>query len=556
MTPEDQETTLSVKHRWKGKLPLVVLGGLVFFLHLIVTGGHLLSPDEELLFRTSESIAFRGTTQILPIEANPVSGQLIPGISPDQTFATRWSQEKEAFYAQYLPLQPLLAAPFLWTSRLFEGALSEPFVEPLAPSMTMLYINNLPPNIYARAAFRRGFVSMMFNPLIAAITALMLARLGRLLTGSRRAGIFAAALWAFGTVSWPHSRSFFTEPLAGLLAFLAVDQLIRWYLSPINKGKNHAILAGFFLALCNWTRVDGPFFTMGLTFAMIALAIWKYLRSESYGKTTTQFPISDIIKMGGIATMAWLFLQYFNEMRFGMDLTSGYSDQSEGVKFSNPLLIGLHGLLFSPGKGMFYFSPALILGIWGWMRTPHHLKWAKWLVIGGYLPFFIAMVKWQNWDGGWCWGPRHIIQMNIPIMLGAVFLYCGHISIKRWIATVVIFIPAVCVQLYGSSQNPLDYYKEYFQTYDDLEYHKVNLRGIQMGDVMRNFAFYEKTSEGKISRQISPQHFPAPMIDSLYLPQHTQWASYNRMWQFGYCDWYFWNACFGNKSPDRWSPEP
>ncbi len=537
---------------------LALFGLLVFLFHTLLTGGHLTSPDEELLFRQAESIALRGSTAVVPIEADLATGLLPAGFPDGATFATRTGREPGVFYAQYLPLQPLLAAPLVWAGRALEGSLADVYTAGLWPTITMEVLETLDPEARARAAFRRGLVVMLFNPLVAALSAVVLARVGKLLTGSRRAGLWAGGLWAFTTVAWPHSRTFFTEPLAGLITFLAVEMLIRWGMRPAGD-RTLALLAGVFLALGNWTRVDGPFLTMGLWLAAAGFVTWRTLRASSRARLDTRFPRSDLVIIGGLPFAAWLALQAFNASRFGFDPTSGYGDQAEGVRFNlspGGLYVGLHGLLFSTGKGMFWFSPGLLLGLWGWARVPAALRWVRTMMFVGYLPFFLAMALWQNWDGGWCWGPRHIVQVHLPIMLGAAFLYAPAATLATRVATTVLVLAGVSVQIYGSSQSPMDFYHEYFRTYRDYEYHRVNLTPLQQGAIRGQLAVRERRADGSEGGLLPLTEFPAPMIDSLYIPQHTQWASYGRMWRLGYRDWFWWIAVTGHEVPDRRGARP
>lgn len=535
----------------RARQPLLLLALAVFLLHLLVTGGHVMSPDEELMFRMTESIALNGSTRVVPLEGDLATGFVDPALAA-HTFATRRGAVPGEFFAQYLPLQPLLSAPLVWLATLVEGPLAEPFARCVARGMATAYVETLPEAEQARALFRRGVVVMLFNPLVAALSALALARLGRLLTGSRRAGVLAAALWAFGTVAWPHSRTYFTEPLAGLFALLAFDALCRWHVAPGNSGRKQAVLTGVFLGLANWTRVDSPFFTVGIIGAMTVLGALRFAREESQARVDRRSPWFDVFLAGSLAFGAWIALQTFNTLRFGGgDITSGYGDQAERVDFSTPLLIGLHGLLMSPGKGLFFFSPALLLGVWGWFRIPCHLRWVRWTAVAAFLPFFVAMVKWQNWDGGWCWGPRHVVQVHLPLMLGAVFLAAA-MNAKRLVAGAAILVASAGVQLYGSSQNPLDYYREYFMTPEDGEYFTVNLRDLQAAAFAESFLLTQRNRDGSAGRAAEPSEIPAPMIDSLYLPQHTQWYAYARMWRLGYCDLYFYNLLARGERPSDW----
>ncbi len=552
--PEGEPTPprQSGKPGWSERAPLLWLAIAVFLLHALVSGGHLQSPDEELLYRMAEGMALHGTTQVLPLEADLRTAQLPPGFPPEATFATRPGREPGQFFAQYLPLQPLLAVPLVWLAALFEGILALPFARVLWPTMALQYFEGLPEDEFARAVFRRGVVVTLFGPIVSAVTAVVLARLGKLLTGSRTAGIWIAVLYCLGTMAWPQARTFFTESLAALWALLALDQLIRWHGKPLGSGARHALLAGLFLALGNWTRVDGPLLTAGFVLGAGALMAWKAFREDTWARTSGfSFPWRDAAVLVLLPLLGWVLLQQFNAWRFGeADITAGYAHQPEGVAFGTPLLVGLHGFLASPGKGMFFFSPVLVLGIWGWLKAPAGWNWLKVLVLAGYLPFFIAMAKWQNWDGGWCWGPRHIVQIHLPVMLGAVFLFAGPAA--GWtarIAATALLAVGIGVQLYGSSQSALDYYREYFLFYGNEEYHQVNLRGMQEDAIARGFGVFIREPDGRLGTEVPPSRLPAPMIDSLYLPQHTQWWTYRRMWRLGYRDWYLWKVFRTSQPP-------
>lgn len=538
------------------KGPLLLLAVVVFLLHALLTGGHLTSPDEELMYRMAEGIALRGSTQVLPLEADLATGRLPEGLPPELTFATRQGRDPGVFYAQYLPLQPLLSVPIVWLARATESVLAEPYSRLMWPNSATTGFEGLSPEDRAAGLWRRGLLVILFNPLVAALSAVLLCRLATLLTGNRKAGLFAAYAWAFGTIGWAHSKTYFTEPLAGLLFLAALDQLLRWFRLPLGSGWKHAALAGGSLALANLTRVDGPFFTVGLFGVAAAAAIWKYLRDESWGRLDRRLPIVDLALLGGIAFAGWVALQSFNTIRFGPDLTSGYGNQVEGVQFTTPLLIGLHGLTMSPGKGLFFFSPALLLGCWGLWRARHRFRWEIAFVLLGLLPFTLAMVKWQNWDGGWCWGPRHIVQIHLPLMLGAAFLWNEGRSLMRRALMWTLLAVGAGVQIFGTSQASMDYYREFFTTPEDLTYHQLNIRGVQEAAIQANFALHFRDSDGSVSREARPGAFPAPLIDSLYLPQHTQWYSYPLMWQMGYCDWLVWNALRGGaRNPDRWTED-
>jgi hypothetical protein len=106
----------------------------------------------------------------------------------------------------------------------------------------------------------------------------------------------------------------------------------------------------------------------------------------------------------------------YNALRYGSPFVFGY--ESEG--FTTPLPVGLYGLLFSPGKGIIYFAPPVILAplalVVTWRRRVPQLR-AEALCIGmqtGIVLGFHAL--WSSWEGNIAWGPRLILPL-VPLLL-------------------------------------------------------------------------------------------------------------------------------------------
>lgn len=94
----------------------------------------------------------------------------------------------------------------------------------------------------------------------------------------------------------------------------------------------------------------------------------------------------------------------YNFYRFGSILSDGHSQDPAIVvdMFSR----GIPGLLFSPGKGLFWYAPLTILAIF------HCGDWRFWspfvfsLVLHGFL---------HDWTGGTGWGPRFLFLI-LPVL--------------------------------------------------------------------------------------------------------------------------------------------
>ena len=101
----------------------------------------------------------------------------------------------------------------------------------------------------------------------------------------------------------------------------------------------------------------------------------------------------------------------FNYYRFGSVLDLGYGDEP-ATGFTTPLLTGVALLLTSSGKGLLWFCPAVVAGLWGWRAFarahPAPAALAALLLVS-QLAFF---GRWWAWHGDWSWGPRYLVAVS------------------------------------------------------------------------------------------------------------------------------------------------
>lgn len=115
-------------------------------------------------------------------------------------------------------------------------------------------------------------------------------------------------------------------------------------------------------------------------------------------------PLEKFFQMAGGALPFVLALLAYNHYRFGSVFEDGHS-QDPAIA---PDLYGrgIPGLLFSPGKGLFWYAPLTILAVF------HCGDWRFWspfafsLVLHGFL---------HDWTGGYGWGPRFLFPV-LPIL--------------------------------------------------------------------------------------------------------------------------------------------
>jgi hypothetical protein len=115
-----------------------------------------------------------------------------------------------------------------------------------------------------------------------------------------------------------------------------------------------------------------------------------------------------------------------NWIRWGTLLEAGYSGES----FTAPFLSGFPGILLSPGKSIFLYSPPLLLGLAALVRYARSGRGSRdyWFFASVLISELLLYSRWWDWSGDDDWGVRFlnpgVMLMCIP---AAEFL-----SGRRW----------------------------------------------------------------------------------------------------------------------------
>ncbi len=479
-------------------------------------GGHIYSPDGELLFRTTESLVENRSFAVFPLMG----------------FGTRTGKDGQE-YAQYGIGQPIAAIPFYLAGRAAEGISDGKFLIPVFENTTQ-YHSRL-----GKEYLRRFYVSF-FNLFVSALTVVLLATFAWWVSGDMAAAIITGVLYGCGSLALPHSRTFFSEPLAALMVLASLFYLFK----AMNFRKpRYTVIAGIAFGYGLLTRLDSLFFLPGLLlFIFLENMRFHHANRLKGGFVRVQFKKEALAHWFSFfipIILSLTVILLLNYTRFGHLFATGYEDQPEGVRFSTPLLVGLYGFLFSVGKGLFFFSPVLILFFFGIKRLMNEWRNLAWALLVMILGFLLIQSRWQNWAGGWCWGPRHIFQIHVLLALPAVMvLMPPRTPILRIFVAVVLCI-GFFVQLYGSSQNFIDFYMDYYRT-PQYTPNAYVLYSLDETDVLAQAYNLSITAPQYVAP--SPMNFTylqAPINDSIYIVQNSQWYRYLSMWKEGKTD-FFW----------------
>ena len=132
---------------------------------------------------------------------------------------------------------------------------------------------------------------------------------------------------------------------------------------------------------------------------------------------------ASIIRRDGRRWLIWLLplvivgglIGLMNWARYGSPLTFGFS-ALQHTSFTTPLLLGLYGLLISPGKGLLLYNPIAWAGLIGLVSMGR--RWRAEavlfaLIIVAEIGFFAV---YEFWTGGWNWGPRYLLPI-VPLLI-------------------------------------------------------------------------------------------------------------------------------------------
>jgi len=243
-------------------------------------------------------------------------------------------------------------------------------------------------------------------------------------------------LLVFTTPLWHYSKTLFPEPLCAL-GLITAFGLIRFG-RPLLAG----LVWGFLLSV----RLD----------LFIMIPCWFVFMPDRSWKNISRFVLGLI---PGIILVAG-----YNYARFGSIVTTGFGDPDE--RFSTPLLLGLGGLLFSPGKSIFLYAPVLLLLPVAWWKFKKIEPHSAWLILSSALVYTVLHAKWYAWMGGWCWGPRRLVPL-LPLLFVPLLMLEGRQT--RWRRLLLGFgLLGLLVNFLGVAVNYNDYLRWAYYTQDTI----------------------------------------------------------------------------------------
>jgi hypothetical protein len=357
---------------------------LVFLLTvlLLTAGGRIAPQDDETTFQMTANWIEYGRTTIAEQEVT-FPPQSYPGFLPGTTHAaaTTWAVPGRdgQLYPQFMPGQAIVSVPLYLIGRLLAGE-----------------------SLNLRSVLLAHWTTSLFNPIIIALTGWLIAVFASRLGYSLRLSMGLGLAYALSTMVLPYTGTYFSEPLIALLVLVAA------YAVYVARSAAHVmpwlIVAGVALGWVVFVRERSA-----IMIPPFILYLYLFYRR--------------ILWRGWIAFFAPLIvcgviIGLFNGSRYGSPLTFGFS-ALQHTSFTTPLLLGLYGLLISPGKGLLLYNPIAWAGLIGlaiMFRTRRREAILFALIVLVELLFFAV---YEFWTGGWNWGSRYLMPVLPLLVLAA-----------------------------------------------------------------------------------------------------------------------------------------
>lgn len=376
-------------------------------LYTIFNYGGIRSPDSEIVFRTTESLVQRGEFAV-PEAINLTYFGLGPG--KDEKRYSIFGPAQSIFAIPLLHLAYLVNVPDLIDSNLIPISFH---VKNNHKDAGIYYIEGKrPPSL---AGHHERFIVSFFNVFIGALSSVFFYMIILKIINSTSISLFITFLYSFGSLIFSYTGTFFSEPLCVLFTIISFLFIINNESTPESKLNRNYFYSGVFLGLAITTHISAvlsiPFYYMFI------------LGQNSKNKLNLkQFSIASLYFSLGLGIFC-ILLFYFNFIRFGNIFETGRSADPlyHYAIYTNPLE-GIYGLLLSPGKGIFIYSPIVLLSIIFWKRFHKRYPHLSIAIIGMIITRILFLASRSDWHGGFALGPRYLLIIMpflfIPIAIG------------------------------------------------------------------------------------------------------------------------------------------
>jgi hypothetical protein len=418
----------------------------VFAFFLIVnflsTGGHTDMWDGVVTFLVAEGMALKHSAKLQPD---------IPTVSksnPADTVRTMINYEVRNY--------------MIVTGKYGEWVQQSMRLEPVYSVRNILLPAIAIPFYYAAVFFSIPplfIVAFFVNSLIIALTSLVIFCFSLELYGSRRIAFMLSLIFSVCSFVLPYNTSFFPQPLQMLLIITSaffIYKSLHFHSSficnycRVNENNNNKSLRGIYFSGLGGLFLGLSVFSHPTSIILIpGFIVYSFF---SMGRHNKKSLISFLITL----SILLFFMTLVNYWRFGSFTEFGYGNYFGTLSY-NRSWTGLIGLLASPGKGLIFYFPIVIL-------LPLALKYMygknRWLF---FLIIYIISIHWiyfgtlddsesRFWSGAIAWGPRYLVPVLpfITIAIGTLLSRSKQTSAFLKTSLIILCVAGFIINMPGT----------------------------------------------------------------------------------------------------------
>ncbi|HLL21393.1 MAG TPA: hypothetical protein VK427_04635, partial [Kofleriaceae bacterium] len=253
---------------------------------------------------------------------------------------------------------------------------------------------------------------------------------------TRRRASTCAAILACATTTWVYARMPYSE-IAQLACFLGLFRAVLRVL--VTPSRQSAIALGIWAGCLFNTKYV---FASAIIGAAVAIA-WTYRKRL--------LELRRVFVWSALAGAPFLVLAlWYNFARWGSITHTGYEPYLE-MYFGGSVFDGVWGMLASPNKSAFLYSPPLVLAVLAMPRAFREVPRLGVVMLAMVLPVFIIYATYRSWSGDYAWGPRFFVWA-VPVMLVPLAWFIDGHATRWWRAALAAVVAAgIVVQLLGAA---------------------------------------------------------------------------------------------------------
>ncbi|MGE0538278.1 MAG: hypothetical protein AB7O68_25170 [Pirellulales bacterium] len=255
---------------------------------------------------------------------------------------------------------------------------------------------------------------------------------------SRPQAMLLACAYGLGTDVWSmSSQSLWQHGPNELFLAMGVFHLTR-----IDRGVWHSMLCGLANAAATWCRP---------TSAIVVIVVGVYLAIVNR-RALAAYLLSGLPLAIALLLYNWHYLG--SPFRFGQTDLVDLAAAKTGAAtiWQTPLWLGAAGLMLSPSRGLFVFSPFLIAALPGMYLVCRRSEYRELRPLAvAILLIWCVESKHFDWWGGWSYGYRHIVDTMPLLLLMLVPVLPMILRHRIWVSTfAVLLLWSIGVQALGA----------------------------------------------------------------------------------------------------------